>query len=96
VKATTEGVVVDPTEFAMAFGTPFSTTATHELVVPRSIPMIGVDWEAKERRKEENAWSICGRWFIEYFNLALNSVSGNIVVISVAIMNISRGSIEDE
>src|SRR5688572_2939596 len=38
--ATTEGVVRAPSEFSMTFGVPFSMTATHELVVPRSMPMI--------------------------------------------------------
>src|SRR4051812_47526973 len=37
-KATTEGVVRDPSEFAMTVGSPPSRTATTELVVPRSIP----------------------------------------------------------
>src|SRR5690242_8734801 len=39
VKATTEGVVRNPSAFAMTFGSPPSITATHELVVPRSMPM---------------------------------------------------------
>src|SRR3954449_284431 len=37
-KATTEGVVRDPSEFAMTVGSPPSRTVTTELVVPRSIP----------------------------------------------------------
>ena len=40
VKATTDGVVRAPSWFAMTVGCPASITATHELVVPRSIPMI--------------------------------------------------------
>src|SRR5580700_4339877 len=40
VNATTEGVVRAPSSFGMTFGSPPSMTATHELVVPRSIPMI--------------------------------------------------------
>ncbi len=40
VKATMEGVVRAPSSFAMTFGSPPSMTATHELVVPRSIPII--------------------------------------------------------
>src|SRR2546428_13673630 len=37
--ATTEGVVRKPSAFGITFGSPPSMTATHELVVPRSIPM---------------------------------------------------------
>src|SRR6478609_9991613 len=37
-KATTEGVVRDPSAFGMTVGSPPSSTATTELVVPRSIP----------------------------------------------------------
>src|SRR3954469_24573882 len=36
--ATTDGVVREPSEFAMTVGSPPSRTATTELVVPRSIP----------------------------------------------------------
>src|SRR4051794_9376596 len=39
VKATIEGVVRMPSAFSMTFGVLPSITATHELVVPRSIPM---------------------------------------------------------
>ena len=39
-KPTTEGVVRAPSSFGMTFGSPPSRTATHELVVPRSMPMI--------------------------------------------------------
>ena len=39
-KATTEGVVRPPSALAMTVGSPPSMTATQELVVPRSIPMI--------------------------------------------------------
>ncbi len=35
-----EGVVRAPSEFSITLGWPFSMTATHELVVPRSMPMI--------------------------------------------------------
>src|ERR1700736_6427854 len=38
VNATTEGVVLDPSELAMTVGLCPSITATTELVVPRSIP----------------------------------------------------------
>src|SRR5689334_20173397 len=39
VKATIEGVVRIPSAFSMTFGVLPSMTATHELVVPRSMPM---------------------------------------------------------
>jgi|LauGreDrversion4_2_1035121.scaffolds.fasta_scaffold396569_1 hypothetical protein len=39
VKATIEGVVLMPSEFSMTRGKLPSITATHELVVPRSIPI---------------------------------------------------------
>jgi hypothetical protein len=38
--ATIDGVVRAPSEFSITLGWPFSITATHELVVPKSIPMI--------------------------------------------------------
>ena len=38
--ATTDGVVRAPSEFWITVGSPPSMTATHELVVPRSIPII--------------------------------------------------------
>src|ERR1039458_9142833 len=40
VKPTTDGVVRVPSWFEMTVGWPASMTATHEFVVPRSIPMI--------------------------------------------------------
>ncbi len=40
VKATTDGVVRPPSEFSRTVGSPPSMTATHELVVPRSIPIV--------------------------------------------------------
>src|ERR1700691_2803071 len=39
-KATTDGVVRPPSAFSMTVGSPPSRTAMHELVVPRSIPMV--------------------------------------------------------
>ena len=39
-KATTEGVVRAPSELGTTTGTPPSRTATQELVVPRSIPIV--------------------------------------------------------
>src|SRR3989441_11211952 len=40
VKATTEGGVRPPSSLGMTLGSPPSITATHELVVPRSIPIV--------------------------------------------------------
>ncbi len=40
VNATTDGVVRPPSAFGMTVGSPPSSTAMHELVVPRSIPMV--------------------------------------------------------
>src|SRR4051795_8894835 len=40
VNPTTEGVVRPPSSLAMTLGSPPSMTATQELVVPRSIPII--------------------------------------------------------
>ena len=39
VKATTDGVVLAPSAFAITTGSPPSITATHEFVVPKSIPI---------------------------------------------------------
>jgi hypothetical protein len=53
VKATTDGVVLAPSEFSITFGTLPSIMATHELVVPRSIPMTTpVFFEEKLANKE--------------------------------------------
>src|SRR3954469_1256768 len=38
--ATIDGVVRPPSEFGMTVGSPPSRTAMHELVVPRSMPMV--------------------------------------------------------
>src|ERR1700752_4660658 len=40
VNATTDGVVRPPSAFSTTVGSPPSSTAMHELVVPRSIPMV--------------------------------------------------------
>src|SRR3990172_7038206 len=40
VNATTDGVVRPPSAFGMTVGSPPSRTAMHELVVPRSIPIV--------------------------------------------------------
>lgn len=39
VNATTDGVVLDPSEFSITFACFPSITATHEFVVPKSIPI---------------------------------------------------------
>src|SRR4051794_12216970 len=44
VNATTDGVVRPPSLFSMTVGSPASYTAMHELVVPRSIPMVFAMW----------------------------------------------------
>src|ERR1700730_12421620 len=40
VNATTDGVVRPPSAFGITVGSPPSSTAMHELVVPRSIPIV--------------------------------------------------------
>ncbi len=40
VKATTDGVVRPPSAFSMTVGSPPSRTAMHELVVPKSMPIV--------------------------------------------------------
>ena len=40
LNATTDGVVLPPSGFGITFGAPASRTAAHELVVPKSIPII--------------------------------------------------------
>ena len=40
MNATTDGVVLAPSAFAITVGSPPSITATHEFVVPKSIPII--------------------------------------------------------
>src|SRR5580658_7083124 len=40
VNATTDGVVRPPSAFSITVGSPPSSTAIHEFVVPRSIPMV--------------------------------------------------------
>src|SRR5260370_19886558 len=40
VNATTDGVVLPPSSLGITLGSPPSITATQELVVPRSIPII--------------------------------------------------------
>src|ERR1700758_2421758 len=44
VNATTDGVVRPPSVFSITVGSPPSSTAMHELVVPRSMPMVLPMW----------------------------------------------------
>src|SRR5579884_936766 len=44
VNATTDGVVRPPSAFSMTVGSPPSSTAMHEFVVPRSIPIVFPIW----------------------------------------------------
>ena len=49
VKATTDGVVRPPSAFSRTVGSPPSMTATQELVVPRSIPIVFATFAAPSR-----------------------------------------------
>src|SRR5215217_6866959 len=55
-KATTDGVVREPSAFGMTTGSPPSRTATTELVVPRSIPtalamgLVSLIWTVRRER----------------------------------------------
>src|ERR1700710_2666705 len=40
VNATTDGVVRPPSEFSITVGSPPSSTAMHEFVVPRAMPLV--------------------------------------------------------
>jgi hypothetical protein len=49
VKATTDGVVRPPSAFSITVGSPPSSTAMHEFVVPRSMPMVlPMSWKLLE------------------------------------------------
>src|SRR5207237_9684996 len=48
VKATTEGVVLDPSALGMTTGSPPSMTAITEFVVPRSIPTVVGIWSSAD------------------------------------------------
>ena len=52
-KATTEGVVRAPSEFGITTGTPPSRTATQELVVPRSMPIVLSHRSMSEREMQK-------------------------------------------
>src|SRR5918997_6769032 len=54
VKATTDGVVRPPSAFSMTVGSPPSRTDIHELVVPRSIPMVFAICEAPYYDKSQS------------------------------------------
>ena len=57
VKATTDGVVRPPSRLGITVGSPPSSTAMHELVVPRSIPIVFpiVDTSGTRRRSRNGA-----------------------------------------
>src|SRR5215213_2997189 len=63
VKATTDRVVRPPSAFSMTAGSPPSRTAIHELVVPRSIPMVlailgGSSASGTEQNLRQVRWDI--------------------------------------
>src|SRR5262245_61184545 len=61
VNATIEGVVLMPSEFSITFGFLPSMTATHELVVPRSMPMtLPMVLPLKLRQTGRAAWRPMG------------------------------------
>src|SRR4051794_15613260 len=63
---TTEGVVRAPSSFGITLGSPPSRTATTELVVPRSIPIIfAIDWLL-------NSWKI-----LTFIRCIIESISVN-------------------
>src|SRR5436305_5880306 len=62
VNATTEGVVRPPSAFGITVGSPPSRTAMHELVVPRSIPIVfAIVAICLLVRKSESCYSRFGR-----------------------------------
>src|SRR5918997_5560705 len=60
-KATTEGVVRPPSEFSMTVGSPPSSTAMQELVVPRSIPIVLPIGEGSPSLMPKKSTSECSR-----------------------------------
>src|SRR6185503_17556103 len=64
LKATTDGVVRDPSALGMTTGLPPSITATTELVVPRSIPMILLIFLLPPECPAETAgaYLVCGQY----------------------------------
>src|SRR6476661_9282505 len=63
-KATTDGVVRPPSAFSITVGSPPSRTAMHELVVPRSMPMVFamsgvVLLESRRCEKSASCYSRC-------------------------------------
>lgn len=77
VKATTEGVVLTPYEFSSTLGVLPSIRATHELVVPRSIPIMEPDLALEKFR---STWelnivrSIVERYYYHQKYNKLNSI----------------------
>src|SRR5438046_5876308 len=65
VNATTDGVVRPPSAFSITVGSPPSSTAMHEFVVPRSIPMVLAMWEyslfARESSARRRTEAPCGK-----------------------------------
>src|SRR5215208_1216735 len=57
VNATTDGVVRAPSEFSMTFGSPPSSTAMQEFVVPRSIPIVLAMLPSSFRKKSKRGFS---------------------------------------
>lgn len=55
--ATIDGVVLFPYEFGITLATLFSITATHELVVPKSMPIICAD-DFNTEKKDFNLFTI--------------------------------------
>lgn len=53
VKAITEGVVLEPSEFSITLACLPSMTATQEFVVPRSIPITAPLTESDLNKKKE-------------------------------------------
>src|SRR5450631_573647 len=54
--ATTDGVVRPPSAFSMTVGSPPSSTAIQELVVPRSIPIVFPMFVAAPLRLQKSQW----------------------------------------
>src|SRR5437868_14070081 len=63
--ATTEGVVRPPSACSMTVGSPPSSTAMHELVVPRSMPMVLAIGSVLLHRLLEKSKSECRRFSMQ-------------------------------
>jgi hypothetical protein len=78
VKATTEGVVLEPYAFSMTLGVLPSIKATQELVVPRSIPMIAPVLAVEKdliRHLSKNVESM----FVDNINLFIVQIKYNFI-----------------